>query len=93
MKFHWSGVSGPGRPLERRPNTERRFGSRKENLGDSPETQILPSSRYSEFLPALIRVWLAWPAPAKTEEVEFEKTYKLEVTVCNPTKAATRFTP
>ncbi|MCP9840536.1 preprotein translocase subunit SecA [Synechococcus sp. J7-Johnson] len=52
----------------------------KENLPIQPETQTLASITYQNFFLLYPRL-AGMTGTAKTEEVEFEKTYKLEVTV------------
>jgi preprotein translocase subunit SecA len=52
----------------------------KENLAIQPETQTLASITYQNFFLLYPRL-AGMTGTAKTEEVEFEKTYKLEVTV------------
>nr|AUG32471.1 preprotein translocase, SecA subunit [Paulinella longichromatophora] len=51
----------------------------KENLAIQPETQTLASISYQNFFLLYPRL-AGMTGTAKTEEVEFEKTYKLEVT-------------
>ena len=52
----------------------------KENLPIQPETQTLASITYQNFFLLYPRL-AGMTGTAKTEEVEFEKTYKLEVTI------------
>ena len=52
----------------------------KENLAIQPETQTLASITYQNFFLLYPRL-SGMTGTAKTEEVEFEKTYKLETTV------------
>ena len=52
----------------------------KENLPIQPETQTLASITYQNFF-LLYPLLSGMTGTAKTEEVEFEKTYKLETTV------------
>ena len=52
----------------------------KENLAIQPETQTLASITYQNFF-LLYPCLAGMTGTAKTEEVEFEKTYKLETTV------------
>ena len=52
----------------------------KESLPIQPETQTLASITYQNFFLLYPRL-AGMTGTAKTEEVEFEKTYKLEVTV------------
>jgi preprotein translocase subunit SecA len=52
----------------------------KENLPVQPETQTLASITYQNFFLLYPRL-AGMTGTAKTEEVEFEKTYKLEVTI------------
>ncbi len=52
----------------------------KQNLPIQPETQTLASITYQNFFLLYPRL-AGMTGTAKTEEVEFEKTYKLEVTV------------
>jgi len=52
----------------------------KEGLEIQPETQTLASITYQNFFLLYPRL-AGMTGTAKTEEVEFEKTYKLEVTV------------
>ena len=52
----------------------------KENLSIQPETQTLASITYQNFFLLYPRL-SGMTGTAKTEEVEFEKTYKLETTV------------
>ena len=52
----------------------------KENLPIQPETQTLASITYQNFF-LLYPMLSGMTGTAKTEEVEFEKTYKLETTV------------
>ncbi len=61
----------------------------KENLPIQPETQTLASITYQNFFLLYPRL-AGMTGTAKTEEVEFEKTYKLEVTVVPTNRARSR---
>merc|ERR1739841_363996 len=61
----------------------------KENLEIQPETQTLASITYQNFFLLYPRL-AGMTGTAKTEEVEFEKTYKLEVPVVPPTRPRAR---
>ena len=61
----------------------------KENLPIQPETQTLASITYQNFFLLYPRL-AGMTGTAKTEEVEFEKTYKLEVTVVPTNRTRSR---
>jgi len=61
----------------------------KENLPIQPETQTLASITYQNFFLLYPRL-AGMTGTAKTEEVEFEKTYKLEVTVVPTNRVRSR---
>jgi preprotein translocase subunit SecA len=61
----------------------------KENLPIQPETQTLASITYQNFFLLYPRL-AGMTGTAKTEEVEFEKTYKLEVTVVPTNRSRSR---
>jgi len=61
----------------------------KETLPIQPETQTLASITYQNFFLLYPRL-AGMTGTAKTEEVEFEKTYKLEVTVVPTNRARSR---
>mgnify|MGYP003335063179 CR=1 FL=1 len=61
----------------------------KENLAIQPETQTLASITYQNFFLLYPRL-AGMTGTAKTEEVEFEKTYKLEVTVVPTNRTRSR---
>ncbi|MEX1324847.1 MAG: preprotein translocase subunit SecA [Synechococcaceae cyanobacterium] len=61
----------------------------KEGLPIQPETQTLASITYQNFFLLYPRL-AGMTGTAKTEEVEFEKTYKLEVTVVPTNRARAR---
>ncbi len=61
----------------------------KENLPIQPETQTLASITYQNFFLLYPRL-AGMTGTAKTEEVEFEKTYKLEVTVAPTNRPRSR---
>ncbi len=61
----------------------------KENLGIQPETQTLASITYQNFFLLYPRL-SGMTGTAKTEEVEFEKTYKLKTTVIPTNKNVSR---
>jgi preprotein translocase subunit SecA len=61
----------------------------KESLDIQPETQTLASITYQNFFLLYPRL-AGMTGTAKTEEVEFEKTYKLEVTVVPTNRARSR---
>jgi preprotein translocase subunit SecA len=61
----------------------------KENLPVQPETQTLASITYQNFFLLYPRL-AGMTGTAKTEEVEFEKTYKLEVTIVPTNRTRSR---
>ena len=61
----------------------------KEDLPVQPETQTLASITYQNFFLLYPRL-AGMTGTAKTEEVEFEKTYKLEVTVVPTNRTRSR---
>ncbi len=61
----------------------------KEELEIQPETQTLASITYQNFFLLYPRL-AGMTGTAKTEEVEFEKTYKLEVTIVPTNRARSR---
>ncbi|MFM7549354.1 MAG: preprotein translocase subunit SecA [Cyanobacteriota bacterium] len=61
----------------------------KEGLPVQPETQTLASITYQNFFLLYPRL-AGMTGTAKTEEVEFEKTYKLEVTIVPTNRARAR---
>jgi len=61
----------------------------KEELAIQPETQTLASITYQNFFLLYPRL-AGMTGTAKTEEVEFEKTYKLEVAVVPTNRTRTR---
>ena len=61
----------------------------KEDLPIQPETQTLASITYQNFFLLYPRL-AGMTGTAKTEEVEFEKTYKLEVTIVPTNRARSR---
>ena len=61
----------------------------KEGLAIQPETQTLASITYQNFFLLYPRL-AGMTGTAKTEEVEFEKTYKLEVTVVPTNRTRSR---
>ncbi|MEI8251356.1 MAG: preprotein translocase subunit SecA [Synechococcus sp. ELA057] len=61
----------------------------KESLPIQPETQTLASITYQNFFLLYPRL-AGMTGTAKTEEVEFEKTYKLEVTIIPTNRARSR---
>jgi preprotein translocase subunit SecA len=61
----------------------------KENLQIQPETQTLASITYQNFFLLYPRL-AGMTGTAKTEEVEFEKTYKLEVAVVPTNRSRSR---
>ncbi len=61
----------------------------KESLSIQPETQTLASITYQNFFLLYPRL-AGMTGTAKTEEVEFEKTYKLETTVIPTNRAISR---
>jgi len=61
----------------------------KENLPIQPETQTLASITYQNFFLLYPRL-AGMTGTAKTEEVEFEKTYKLEVTIVPTNRVRSR---
>ena len=61
----------------------------KESLPIQPETQTLASITYQNFFLLYPRL-AGMTGTAKTEEVEFEKTYKLEVTVVPTNRTRSR---
>ncbi|MCP9927211.1 preprotein translocase subunit SecA [Cyanobium sp. CH-040] len=61
----------------------------KEGLPIQPETQTLASITYQNFFLLYPRL-AGMTGTAKTEEVEFEKTYKLEVTIVPTNRARAR---
>ncbi len=61
----------------------------KENLPVQPETQTLASITYQNFFLLYPRL-AGMTGTAKTEEVEFEKTYKLETTVIPTNRPTSR---
>ncbi len=61
----------------------------KENLAVQPETQTLASITYQNFFLLYPRL-AGMTGTAKTEEVEFEKTYKLETTVIPTNRSTSR---
>ncbi len=61
----------------------------KENLAIQPETQTLASITYQNFFLLYPRL-SGMTGTAKTEEVEFEKTYKLDTTVIPTNKKVSR---
>ncbi len=61
----------------------------KEGLEIQPETQTLASITYQNFFLLYPRL-AGMTGTAKTEEVEFEKTYKLEVTIVPTNRARSR---
>jgi len=61
----------------------------KEQLAIQPETQTLASITYQNFFLLYPRL-AGMTGTAKTEEVEFEKTYKLEVTIVPTNRVRSR---
>ena len=61
----------------------------KESLPIQPETQTLASITYQNFFLLYPRL-AGMTGTAKTEEVEFEKTYKLEVTIVPTNRVSSR---
>jgi preprotein translocase subunit SecA len=62
----------------------------KEGLGIQPETQTLASITYQNFFLLYPRL-AGMTGTAKTEEVEFEKTYKLEVAIVPTNRVRSRY--